>query len=155
MNIACVDPGKGGAIVVIENERPLFFYDMPIRKAKSKTLVDEVELAQIIWSHAPNRVIIEQVGASPRMGVSGAFSFGYSFGVALAVCAGLRISYETVTPQYWKGYHGLIGKEKDAARLKVIKMFPELKAQFKLKKAVDKADALLMGIAWLEAQKRK
>ncbi len=154
MNICTVDPGKGGAVVVIENDEPKFFYDMPMMKVKSKTMVDPVELAQIIWSHAPDKAVIEKVGASPRMGVSGAFSFGYSYGVILGVCGGLRLEYETVTPQYWKAYHGLMGKDKDAARLKVIKMFPHLKAQFKLKKSVDMADATLMGIAWLEAQKR-
>lgn len=154
MRIVSVDPGKTGAVILIENEQPLAIYDMPTIKRGSKTLVDVDELAKLIHRHSPKKIVTEQVGASPRMGVSGAFNFGYAFCAPAAIAAGAGIPWFTITPQKWKTFFGLLKKDKDAARLKVIEMFPHLAKEFKFKNSVDKADALLLGLAWLRLQKR-
>lgn len=154
MRIISVDPGKTGAIILIEDEQPRAINDMPTIKRGSKTLVDVDELASLIRTHQPEMIVIEQVGASPRMGVSGAFNFGYSFCAPAAIAAGAGIPWATITPQKWKTLFGLLKKDKDASRLKVIEMFPHLAKIFKFKNSVDKADAILLGLAWLRLQKR-
>jgi len=153
MRILAVDPGVNGALVFIEFNKPVFIYDMPTMKVGSKTKVDVVGLAQIIGKHGADAIVVEQVGASPMMGTSSAFGFGYSFGSVLGVSAGCGIECHTITPQRWKTYHGLIKKPKDASRVRVVEMFPDISEQFKLKKHVDRADALLLGLAWLRITK--
>jgi len=153
MRIIAVDPGKTGSVVLIENGQPTMIHSMPVIKRGSKTLVDVDELAALIHLHKPDALVTEQVGASPRMGVSGAFNFGYAFCASVAVAAGANIPWATITPQKWKTLFGLLKKDKDASRLKVIEMFPHLAKEFKFKNSVDKADALLLGLAWLHLQR--
>ncbi len=155
MKIISCDPGLGGALVVIEDGYPTEFINMPIIKVGSKERVDPVEVASIFYRVDPNCVIVEQVGASPMMGAGGAFSFGYSVAALLGAAAGCLIQSYTLSPQKWKTFHGLMGKDKDAARLKAIEMFPEIKDTFKRKKDVDRSDALLLGLAWLAMNKKK
>ena len=147
MKISSVDPGLTGAGAFIVDGTPENVFDMPQTGGK---LVDFVKLTEIIISCAPDVGVIEQVHASPGAGVSGMFYFGANFGGPIGIFAGLGIPLHQITPQKWKTIHGLIGKPKDAARLLAIKKFPEWKDTFKLKKSVDKCDALLMGLAWLK-----
>ncbi len=149
MKIVTCDPGITGSLVIINNRQIEKLYDMPTIKVGSKTRVDPLMVADIFNGHQVDAVVVEHVGASPRMGVSSAFGFGMSFATLLGVAAGLGLPCHTITPQRWKTFHGLLGKPKDASRLKVIGMFPEWKDSFKFKKSVDSCDAILLGLAWL------
>lgn len=155
MKLVAIDPGIGGAMVVIDENLPIVWCDNPTIQIKSKTMLCPDWITEFLKLHDPIVCVTEHVGASPRMGVSSAFNFGYGAGVIAGVCAGLTLPLYTISPQKWKTYHGLIGKPKDAARLKVIELYPFLAEKFKLKKMVDTADAILMGVAWQQVFMRK
>jgi hypothetical protein len=159
MIIASVDPGITGAIAILSYNEALEsvyitdVFDMPTAKLFSKTVVDLEEVCRILRLYRISKVVVEQVGASPRMGTSSAFNFGAAFMGVIGVAAGTGLPVTTISPTKWKTYQGLLKKPKDAARLKVIKMFPERKKFFKFKKDVDKADAVLIGTTYLETSR--
>jgi crossover junction endodeoxyribonuclease RuvC len=146
-----IDIGKNGSVVIFHDNKPLKTYDMPCPKKH----VDLDVLTQILKYEEVEQAVIEKVGASPRMGVSSAFNFGCNFYGVCGVCAGLGIPFHLITPQRWKTYCGLIGKPKDASRTLCIDKFPHLTDELKRKKDVDRADAILIGLTWLELEGRK
>ncbi len=150
MKIMSIDPGRGGALVVLEDLIPTTYYGMPIQKVKAKERVDHRKIAEILYKENPERVVVEHVGSSPQMGTASAFDFGYSFSAILGVCAGAEYPCHLITPQRWKTYHGLLNKPKDESRLLVIRKFQDQANRFKYKNSVDTCDAILMGIAWWE-----
>lgn len=78
----------------------------------------------------------------PGQGVTSMFNFGQGYGVIKGVLAGIGVPYKDATPQKWKKACGLIGSDKDAARLLAIELFPD--AELHLKKHGGRADALLI-----------
>ena len=140
-----IDPGLTGAIAVLSNEgKFISVHDMPIMKLgkSKKNQVDPVALSELIMGIAPTSAILEKVGAMPGQGVASMFNFGMGYGVIQGVLAALWVDYELSTPQKWKKACGLIGKEKDAARLLAIELFPD--ASLARKKDGGRADALLI-----------
>ncbi len=152
MRLLSIDPGLKGYLTVIQDGYPITFLAMPVIKEGTKTRIDLNVLGEFIRGCRPDMAVVEHVGASPRMGSAAAFSFGYSFAGVRGILAGAGIKYETLTPQKWKVVFGLLNKPKDAARLFVLKNYPELNDHFKLKKHIDKAESLLIGLAWLRRQ---
>lgn len=151
MRIVGMDPGKGGCLYLIVDRVPIDFWDTPL-DSKGK-LLNPQQVVTILEGWNPDTVVIEKVSASPRQGSSAAFNFGCNFYGLICICAGLGLSYHTITPQKWKAYHGLLKKDKDAARLLALKKFPQLDEVLKRKGDVDRADAILMATAW-EAMNR-
>ncbi len=149
MILVSIDPGLKGYLSVLKDGYPITFFAMPTVKKGSKNRVDVDALAKFIKDCNPDKAVVEHVGASPRMGSASAFSFGYSFAGVLGVLAGYGVEYDTITPQKWKVIFGLLGESKDAARILVLKNYPELTKHFKLKKHIDKAESLLIGLAWI------
>jgi len=143
-----VDPGINGAIIIWDGFDSFTIRDMPTMQVGSKRIVDYQQLANMIGCH--DMVVVEKVGASPRGGTASMFNFGMSYGIILGAAAGCGAEVITVTPQMWKGYHGLLKKPKDAARLMAIKLYPQAKEELKLKKYVDRADAILIGDYYLK-----
>lgn len=150
MKIISIDPGLKGAIAFIENGTPLKFMEMPTTMVNSKKRVDLGSDKFLFHMFNPDYFVVEHVGASPQMGSAAAFGFGYSFGGILGVIEGMQKPYALITPQKWKAVHGLLGKEKDASRQLVLKMFPDHADEFKRKKDNDKAEALLIGLAAIQ-----
>lgn len=150
MKLVAIDPGLKGAIARFNEGELLHIKDMPTKPVGSKNLVDPEELSKIIVGS--DLVVIEQVGASPQMGVSSAFNFGHGFGTLTGVCAGLGIPCETITPQKWKAMCGLIKSPKGASVIKAKKLYPEFEKQF-LKSKDGRAEAVLIGRAWMTVEK--
>lgn len=147
MRLVGTDPGKGGCFYLIVDGVPTEFYDMPMDINKGKILSPKHVVAEFeMW--APDVVVVEKVNAGPRMGASAAFNFGANAFGPICICAGMRIRCRPITPQRWKAYHGLLGKEKDDSRLLALKKYPQLTDVLKLKKNVDRAEAILMATAW-------
>ena len=80
----------------------------------------------------------------PGQGVTSVFSFGRSLGAIEGVLSALGIPYSLVHSTRWKKAAGLTGKDKDAARAKVIREHPEIADQLTRKKDVGRADAILL-----------
>jgi crossover junction endodeoxyribonuclease RuvC len=151
-----IDPGQTGAIAVIADGKPVALLDMPTvdRKAGGQ-MIDAKALAAkmrgVLMQHsgAYAYAVFEQVSAGPGQGVSSMFRFGQSDGIVRGVIGSLGIDSIEVHPQVWKRHVMLSGKDKDAARLLAIKLFPAVAGQLARKKDCGRADALLIAY-WAE-----
>lgn len=148
-----IDTGKTGALAAITTGGEFVAVaDMPLepmgnKTGKKKFRVDPVGVAdwfaEMMALGNITAVVIEKVGARPGQGVVSMFSFGDSFGAIRGVVGALNLPVEYVTPNHWKKFVGLIGSEKDDARLLAISLWGN--APLNLKKHHGRADALLVG----------
>ena len=149
--ILSIDPGLTGAIALLSDAHTVKqIWDMPVMAANQGkgNIVNPYLLADIVkeaQESGANKAYIEAVHAMPSQGVSSSFKFGSTFGVLQGVVATVGLSMHFVTPQRWKKYHGLIGRDKDAARTLAIQQFPEQTQNLKRKKDGGRADAIMIG----------
>lgn len=146
MSIIGVDPGKHGAFALLADDGELLdVADMP---AVGKH-VSPVMVTDILWDwvnlEGGKTVIIEDVSASPQMGVVSAFSFGRSKGIIEGVAAALHCRVGYVTPALWKRNMKLT-KDKNAARSMAIERWPDHREFFKRVKDDGRAEAALIGL---------
>lgn len=134
-----VDPGKTGAIAFVLRDTAtgstkfLHAIPMPVVKTNKRTEIDHVALARDLDDYLGelgsihgyvHRCVIERVGAMPKQGVSSSFDFGRSFGTVIGLVAAHMIPVTFVVPGVWKKAHGLIGKGKDASRVRASELWP-------------------------------
>ena len=150
MKIIGIDPGLNGAIVVMENNKVLSVFDMPVMSEgkKNKRQLNSAQLTRIIKENTlindDINVVVEQVNAMPGQGVTSMFNFGQTFGAIKGVCAALELPIFFVRPAKWKKHFELINASKDSSRTKVIEMYPTLSNVLAKKKDVNKSDAILI-----------
>ena len=150
MRIIGIDPGLSGAIAVLDNNKVLKIYDMPVMAEgkKNKRQLNSAQLVNIIKeninSHEEINVVVEQVNAMPGQGVTSMFNFGQTFGAIKGVCAALNLPIFFIRPSKWKKYFELINSSKDSTRTKAIEMYPSIADQLSKKKDVNKSDAILI-----------
>ncbi len=150
MRIIGIDPGLSGAIAVLDNNKVLKIYDMPIMAEgkKNKRQLNSAQLVNIIKENIKNHeeinVVVEQVNAMPGQGVTSMFNFGQTFGAIKGVCAALNLPIFFIRPSKWKKYFELINSSKDSSRTKAIEMYPSIANQLSKKKDVNKSDAILI-----------
>ena len=150
MKIIGIDPGLSGAIAILENNKVLNLFNMPVmpegkknkRQLNSALLVDL--LRENIASTDEVSVVVEQVNAMPGQGVTSMFNFGQTFGAIKGICAALNLPIFFVRPSKWKKHFELINSSKDSSRTKAIEMYPKLSNQLAKKKDVNKSDAILI-----------
>ena len=150
MRIIGIDPGLSGAIAILDNNKVVGIYDMPVMAEgkKNKRQLNSAQLVNIIKDNINTKeeitVVVEQVNAMPGQGVTSMFNFGQTFGAIKGVCAALNLSIFFVRPSKWKKHFELINSSKDSSRTKVIEMYPSLSRQLSKKKDVNKSDAILI-----------
>ena len=150
MKIIGIDPGLSGAIAILENNKVLDIYDMPVMSEgkKNKRQLNSAQLVKIlkdnILENEEVSVIVEQVNAMPGQGVTSMFNFGQTFGAIKGVCAALGLSIFFVRPSKWKKHFELINSSKDSSRTKAIEIYPLLSNELAKKKDVNKSDAILI-----------
>ena len=150
MRIIGIDPGLSGAIAVLDNNKVLKIYDMPVMAEgkKNKRQLNSAQLVNIIKENIENReeinVVVEQVNAMPGQGVTSMFNFEQTFGAIKGVCAALNLPIFFIRPSKWKKYFELINSSKDSSRTKAIEMYPSIADQLSKKKDVNKSDAILI-----------
>jgi hypothetical protein len=106
-------------------------------KSRILSIVDPKEGAQIC---------MEQVHAMPQQGISSTWNFARAVGVISAVCElTFPNSFTLVSPQRWKKHFNLTADKNEALDL-ARKLFP--KASLKLKKDINRAEALLIAEYW-------
>ena len=158
MKIIGIDPGLSGAIAVLEDNKVLGIYDMPVMAEgkKSKRQLNSAQLVSIIkqntYSNDEIAIVVEQVNAMPGQGVTSMFNFGQTFGAIKGVCAALELPIFFVRPIKWKKHFELLNSSKDASRTKVIEMYPTLSNQLSKKKDVNKSDAILIARFYSETR---
>ena len=158
MIVVGIDPGLSGAIAILENNKVLNIFDMPVMAEgkKNKRQLNSAQLVKIIKdSTKPDveiAVVVEQVNAMPGQGVTSMFNFGQTFGAIKGICAALKLPIFFVRPSKWKKYFELINSSKDSSRTKVIEMYPSLSSQLAKKKDVNKSDAILIARFYTETR---
>ena len=97
MKIIGIDPGLSGAIAVLENNKVLNLFEMPVMSEgkKNKRQLNSAQLVNLIEDSINENddvaVVVEQVNAMPGQGVTSMFNFGQTFGAIKGVCAALRL----------------------------------------------------------------
>ena len=158
MKIIGIDPGLSGAIAILENNKVLNLFDMPVmsegkknkRQLNSSHLVDLIK--ENIEKNEEIAVVVEQVNAMPGQGVTSMFNFGQTFGAIKGICATLDLPIYFVRPSKWKKHFELINSSKDASRTKAIEMYPSLSNDLAKKKDVNKSDAILIARFYSETR---
>ena len=150
-----IDPGKSGAIAVIDGEGHLEVYDMPPTIVELGQLINEFKdqleynnyVAKTVYEMP--KAVLEKVRAMPKQGVSSTFTFGEWFGAAQGALAAAGISHQLVTPTQWKQkiLAGLNWKGcKDMSVDYVLRLYPDLKLPRNKKKRTDCADAICLAL---------
>jgi len=158
MKIIGIDPGLSGGIAVLENNRVLNIFDMPVMPEgkKNKRQLNSAQLVTLIKENIKSNeevaIVVEQVNAMPGQGVTSMFNFGQTFGAIKGVCAALGLPIFFVRPSKWKKHFELINSSKDASRTKAIEMYPALSSQLAKKKDVNKSDAILIARFYTETR---
>tara|TARA_B100001559_G_C16450410_1_gene598962 strand:+ start:400 stop:891 length:492 start_codon:yes stop_codon:yes gene_type:complete len=158
MKIVGIDPGLSGGIAILENNKVLSLFDMPVMAEgkKNKRQLNSALLVSIIKENISKNeeiaVVVEQVNAMPGQGVTSMFNFGQTFGAIKGVCAALNLPIFFVRPSKWKKHFELINSSKDSSRTKVIEMYPSLSNQLSKKKDVNKSDAILIARFYSETR---
>ena len=150
MKIIGIDPGLSGAIAVLEDNKVLNIFDIPVMSEgkKNKRQLNSALLVSLLKENINKdeevAVVVEQVNAMPGQGVTSMFNFGQTFGALKGICAALELPIFFVRPSKWKKHFELINSSKDASRTKAIEMYPKLSNQLSKKKDVNKSDAILI-----------
>ena len=158
MIIIGIDPGLSGAIAILEDNKVLGIFDMPVMAEgkKNKRQLNSSQLVNIITDNTDKTkeiaVIVEQVNAMPGQGVTSMFNFGQTFGAIKGICAALKLPIFFVRPSKWKKYFELINCSKDSSRTKAIEMYPSLSDDLARKKDVNKSDAILIARFYCETR---
>lgn len=144
-----IDPGKTGAMALLDGERCLGVWDMPSVSDGRSTGVSAALLSDAIddavqLADGNLAIVLEKVGAMPGQGTVSMFSFGRSVGIIEGVVGSKHIAMHKVSPSIWKRRAKLIGKAKDFSRALAIEMFPEVADQLQRKKDCGRADAILI-----------
>lgn len=154
------DPGFTGAIAVLADGEPVLMRDIPVHSVPSPTQEKpdrtkreinpfrlSMVLREVLRSHpgADVLAVLEDVSVMPADSKVAGFRFGESLGALKGVLGSLGIRWTTVRAQAWKKHHGLIGTEKDAARLLVLQRWPSVGIAFTQKRDIGRADAVLIG----------
>ena len=133
MKIIGIDPGLSGAIAVLENNKVLNIFDIPVMTEgkKNKRQLNSALLVNLLKENINKEeeevaVVVEQVNAMPGQGVTSMFNFGQTFGAIKGICAALEFPIYFVRPSKWKKHFELINSSKDSSRTKAIEMYPKL-----------------------------
>lgn len=149
-----IDPGKSGALAILSSTGEAQVFDTPVISDGSRRQYDLDALSRLLTSPTPDlpiKAAIEEIGPIPKQGVVASFYMGYGLGLWHVALSMSSIPFIRVRPQVWKKEFGLIGKNKDASRLRAIELFPQLKDQLKRKKDDGRAEALLIA-EWMRRQ---
>ena len=164
-----IDPGATGAIAFLHptNSRKSISVDIPtVRIATSRktasgkpsyrtqtdlgSLWDIFLACKSLWHKL--FVVIEQQQPIPRDTALTGFTVGKNFGMWPLFLYSHGIVHDTIRPVKWKKAQGLIKQDKEAARLRAQKLFPN--ASLNRKKDHNRAEALLIVETYRAARER-
>ena len=130
MKVIGIDPGLSGAIAVLENNKVLNIFDIPVMSEgkKNKRQLNSALLVNLLKENINKEeevaIVVEKVNAMPGQGVTSMFNFGQTFGAIKGICAALNLPIFFVRPSKWKKHFELINSSKDSSRTKAIEIFP-------------------------------
>jgi hypothetical protein len=119
-----VDPGKKGAIAVINSKRDVILLDdYPGNVMACVKILDKI--AKMGFKSDRTYAAIEKVHAMPKQGVTSMFSFGENFGAWQGIIAMSKYSLDLPRPQQWS--KGVVSKKNNSKSPSVdaaARMFP-------------------------------
>jgi hypothetical protein len=107
-------------------DMPTFEYETTKRRVK----IDPFGISRSLTEQPVSNLYIEDVNASPQMGVVSAFSFGEGKGILLGAAAALGIPTTLVKPTQWKKQMR-VPADKRATVQRASQLFPAIASQFK------------------------
>lgn len=132
--ICACDPGLSGAFAFLDPERAVMrITDMPTfeyETTRKRVKVDPYAIVREMNVQPVSNLYIEDVAASPQMGVVSAFSFGEGKGILLGVAAANGVPITQVKPAQWKKLMR-VPADKRAAVQRASQLFPAVSALFK------------------------
>lgn len=125
MIVVGIDPGVTGAVAIIREDASAEVLDLPVvwitkgrGKKKTRRRVYDLPRLACLFSDLsmedPVTIVIEDVHAMTKQGVTSMFSMGYGVGVLHMGATMCGLPFELVTPQRWKK-EMLDGTAKDKA----------------------------------------
>lgn len=139
-----IDPGLNGAIAFLDQNGE-HIEDLPTMGDGKHREIDCRNLFLLLEPHQGEPVTLERVASMPGQGVASMFKFGRVVGSIEGVLAACGCPVRYVTPQTWKKCFSL-PREKDAARMRAIQLFPSLAPVLSRKKDDGRAEALLIAL---------
>lgn len=106
MLVCGVDPGNNGALAFLDTDDcTVRILDMPtfeFETNKKRVTIDEFGIVAYMQQYTPDHIYLEEVFASPQMGVVSSFNFGEGKGKIEGIAAALQIPMTQVKPTRWK-----------------------------------------------------
>lgn len=133
-----IDPGKGGALAIIDGNM------MNLIPFSETDYINAIKVVPSALAVA----CVEHVGAMPGQGVTSMFNFGQNFGYIKGLLEAFQIPYELVRPQKWKKEFGITGDKNSSVEV-CKRLFPgvSLRRTERCRKDDDgMAEALLMAL---------
>lgn len=115
MKILGVDPGKSGAIALLDSEtKKLEYSKYPLLPNDE---IDHKALYELVTQYNPDWIFMEKVHSVYGSSAKSNFSFGKSVGITETICFLIQKPVEMVTPKKWQNvvWSGII-KVKDAKK---------------------------------------
>jgi crossover junction endodeoxyribonuclease RuvC len=139
-----VDPGKTGAIAILDGRRIIDIEDMPdLTGAALGTWVRD--LVADLAPHEVSVAWVEKVGAMPKQGIASTWKFAEGYGALLGALGACGIPVRHVTPAVWKKAAGL-SKDKNASRQRASELWPDEAHRFARVKDDGRAEACLIAL---------
>lgn len=123
MIVCGVDPGANGGVVLLDTsmQRLVTAIRMPVLKA-GKPRVDVMPLIRVM--RMADAVVVEDVHAMPKQGVSSSFQFGRMLGMVEAAAMSIPLPVHRVTPAVWKKHHRLTRDKRASLDLAAV-LYPD------------------------------
>ena len=152
-----IDPGQTGCLVSIlekdDGSKEIKFFDPLLLDVKQgpkiKHEYDEAAMVAALRDFISQgqvvSCILEKVSAMPGQGVTSMFNFGMGYGIWRGILSALQVPYSLVHPLSWKKIVMRdMPKEKDAARMRAMQLYPTVADKLSRKRDIGRADALLL-----------
>ena len=143
MKVIGIDPGLSGAIAILENNKVLNLFDIPVMSEgkKNKRQLNSALLVSLLKENIKNdeevAVVVEQVNAIPGQEVTSMFNFGQTFGAIKGICAALDLPIFFVRPSKWKKHFELINSSKTQAERKLLKCIQNCQINYQKKMLIN------------------
>jgi crossover junction endodeoxyribonuclease RuvC len=142
--VIAIDPGAVSGAYAALSDWELVVGDLPTVDGN----IDVPALAALIRRLRCQVAIVEIVGPMPKQGISSTGKFMRAVGRIEGTILTLGLSLTRVAPSQWKASHGLLNRDKDAARSRALELYPHVAHHLARKRDVGRADSILM-LDWL------
>jgi Holliday junction resolvasome RuvABC endonuclease subunit len=151
MRVLGIDPGIHGALALVDINDGMApqlvdVLDVPVIGTGAKERINAMLVRDWLAQHNPNHALIERAGSMPKQGVASTFKYARAVGSLETVVACSDIPYSLIEPSVWKKFHHLPGKDKEAARQRVLQLFPGAHTLFSRKLDHQRAEAVLIAL---------